>query len=86
MTSSDLASHITKCAYCVTEVITAKTEKGREIDLNAEPLVGGKFALHHHDWAKPLATCPPLKLAFGRKLYTEHKCTGRAAARRRGVR
>lgn len=79
----DLASHITKCEHCTAKVITAKTEKGREIDLIAEPSIGGKYALHHHDWATPLATVPPVKLAFGRKLYTEHKCSGQGAARRR---
>lgn len=71
------------CEHCTQPVIEARTDKGRELEVNAEPEAGGKFALHDHGGTRMLATTPPAKLAFGRRLYIEHKCAGRAAAPRR---
>ena len=69
------------CEACEADVIQTVTERGREIAVNAEPVLGGKFALRevHSTMAiRPIAVVPAPKFAFGRRLYVEH--TGCAAS------
>lgn len=81
----------TTACECGQLVVPARTDKGREFVLMPEPVAldaGGKFSLHNFSSGRYLVIAPPIHLAFGRKLYAEHKgcrATRRAPARRKAV-
>lgn len=69
------------CEQCKKPIIKARDDKGKDVIVEAEPTVGGRYALHEFGGGRPLATVPAARPAFGRQLYVLHK--GCAASRRR---
>ena len=84
MTSSDLyARRYSDCEQCKKPVIRARDDKGKDVVVDAEPVIGGRYALHDFGGGRPLATVPAAKLSFGRRLYVLHKGCAAASSRRR---